>query len=168
MNERDKNGIEEAMKRQQPRCPHKTHGQKLCAGCATAAAIYYIERYLEPDAAALRGLVRELAYWVRLYAPPRTHRARCDCRTCTALTRADALAGEPGEGGERSAERAAFVACLSFLATEGWIAYPVEVGQGPDPRAVADLREYVNAEALRLYPDVPPAPKAGEEGRAPC
>jgi hypothetical protein len=103
----------------------------------------------EADHAALRGLVRELAYWVRLYSPPRKHRTRCDCRTCTALARADAaLAGEPGE---RSS--GAEVARLQREAFRRGHYFGTSWAGPPSEKQVED-------ESWRLYPDVPPAPKA--------
>jgi hypothetical protein len=61
----------------------------------------------DADRAALRGLVRDMKAWLEDWiAGDSPKDLACTCAQCTAckalLTRAtDALAGEPGEGGER-------------------------------------------------------------------
>jgi hypothetical protein len=124
------------------------------------------------DRAALRGLLRELRDLISKLAP--SVAAELDASVglslsyphvynmlhnwhedaCAYLARAEALAGEPGEGGSGAEvarlQREAFVAgrLSAFTGTSG-----------------GERESEAWAIACRRYPDVPPTQKAGEEGR---
>jgi hypothetical protein len=113
---------------------HKAGTKCRCGG----TYLHFDRRAPDADAAALRGLVRELV--------KELHRTGTD--DSTLLARADALAGEPGEGGERSysaAEvREAFVAGRRAM-------YMRHYPGGWDAAAKADSE----AQALLYYPEKP-------------
>jgi len=160
------------------------------AGCGDADKGWLIEE-LRRRAAAVE-LVRELAKWGCLFddgeIPACPHNKQLRRHEWCLPCRADALAGEPGEAkhpdvfandwdraragidptvrGERSSGAEVARIYSAAEVREAFVAGMRRMWSAGDyPRALNNFREWAKAEALRLYPDVPPAPKAGEEGR---